>query len=382
MFSIVGMNIALFLSFILFSKKGKTIADKILAVWLVVSAVHLGLYYHHSTALLHTVPQLIGWAVPIPLVHGPFLFLYTCALTQPTTFKYKVWLIHFVPAVLLYLYILPFLFSPAAEKLTAIQYDLPPDFYFDYLHEVVLVCSGFGYALWAAWLLRRHKRRIAFEFSNTERINLDWLRYLIYSLSGLWVLVAYGNDDLIFTAAVFFILFIGYFGIKQVGIFTEKKSDAFPQYAPQSATEQVAFLAYDQSLETVDHDAVEKKKYQKSGLSEEQANQTQYELLELMTNEKLYRNSELTLSELAARLNIHPNYLSQVINDKEGVNFYDYVNAMRVEEFKRLAALPESQQFTLLSLAYDCGFNSKSSFNRAFKKATNYSPSEFLKTQD
>ena len=75
----------------------------------------------------------------------------------------------------------------------------------------------------------------------------------------------------------------------------------------------------------------------------------------------------------------HPNYLSQVINEVEGINFYDYVNRLRVEEFKRLLSLPENQRFTLLALAYDCGFNSKSAFNRCFKKTTGLSPSEYAK---
>jgi AraC-like DNA-binding protein len=80
------------------------------------------------------------------------------------------------------------------------------------------------------------------------------------------------------------------------------------------------------------------------------------------------------------RLNTQPNYLSQVINEKEGKIFYDYINTIRIEEFKRLAVLPESRKYTLLALAEQCGFNSKSSFNRYFKKVTGQSPSEFMKT--
>jgi AraC-like DNA-binding protein len=81
---------------------------------------------------------------------------------------------------------------------------------------------------------------------------------------------------------------------------------------------------------------------------------------------------------LAKKIKIHPNYLSQVINEKQGKTFFEYINTLRVEEFKRLVALPESKQFTIMSLAYDCGFNSKSSFNKNFKKVTGQSPSEYL----
>lgn len=80
-------------------------------------------------------------------------------------------------------------------------------------------------------------------------------------------------------------------------------------------------------------------------------------------------------------LNTHPNYLSQVINEKEGVSFYDYINGLRVDEFKRLVTMPENQKYTIISLACECGFNSKSAFNRIFKKYTNLSPSAYLQTQ-
>ena len=126
----------------------------------------------------------------------------------------------------------------------------------------------------------------------------------------------------------------------------------------------------------------EKKKYSKSGLSEEMAVSLHQELNWLMEREKLYTESELSLSDLAARLSVHPNYLSQLINEKEGKNFYDYINTLRIEEFKRLVALPENQRYTILSLAYEFGFNSKSSFNRFFKKATGQSPSVYLRAME
>lgn len=75
------------------------------------------------------------------------------------------------------------------------------------------------------------------------------------------------------------------------------------------------------------------------------------------------------MSDLARQLDIHPNYISQVINSVEQKNFYDFINEHRVEEFKQLVSLPENQHFTLLALAFECGFNSKTSFNRNFKKA-------------
>jgi AraC-like DNA-binding protein len=123
-------------------------------------------------------------------------------------------------------------------------------------------------------------------------------------------------------------------------------------------------------------------KYQKSTLTDVMAKQTHIELTKLLNDEKLYKTPELTLSELAKRLNISSHHLSQVINTFEKKNFFDYINHKRVEEFKKCVHLPENQKFTFLSLAFECGFNSKTSFNRNFKKVTNFSPSDYLKQEN
>lgn len=101
-------------------------------------------------------------------------------------------------------------------------------------------------------------------------------------------------------------------------------------------------------------------------------------VLTYFETEKAYLNPELTLSELAAKLNTNTSVLSAVINSGFGKNFNDFVNQYRVEAFKRKAAAPDSKHLTLLAIAFDCGFNSKATFNRAFKKVTDVSPKAFL----
>jgi YesN/AraC family two-component response regulator len=98
-----------------------------------------------------------------------------------------------------------------------------------------------------------------------------------------------------------------------------------------------------------------------------------------MRTEKVFKNEELSLAQLAEQLGVHPNNLSQVINTYENKNFYDYINTLRIEEFKALVLLPENSRYTFLSLAFECGFNSKTSFNRNFKKITGQSPTAYLK---
>ncbi|WP_151087344.1 helix-turn-helix domain-containing protein [Hymenobacter baengnokdamensis] len=97
-----------------------------------------------------------------------------------------------------------------------------------------------------------------------------------------------------------------------------------------------------------------------------------------MQQHKPYLNPSLTIHELAAGLQLPPHVLSKVINEGFGQNFFDFVNAYRVDEFKLLMATPQARHYTLLALALEVGFNSKTAFNRAFKKQTDQTPREYF----
>ena len=96
-----------------------------------------------------------------------------------------------------------------------------------------------------------------------------------------------------------------------------------------------------------------------------------------MQKERPYLESELTLPKLADLLQVPPHHLSQVINESLGQNFFDFVNAHRVEEAQRLLRDPERSAYTVLAIAEEAGFNSKTAFNTAFKKVTGKTPTEF-----
>lgn len=96
-----------------------------------------------------------------------------------------------------------------------------------------------------------------------------------------------------------------------------------------------------------------------------------------MVGEKMYRNPELTLTDLANHLGTNPSLLSKIINRSFGKNFNDYVNQYRVLEVKENLANPNNAHLTIMSLAYDAGFNSKATFNRAFKKFTGDNPKRY-----
>lgn len=382
MFYLAGIVITCFLLLILITKKNKTTADKILATWLLVTGIHLAFFYIFINNIILQWPLLLGIQIPLPLLHGPFLFLYTAALTNQLSSRKWVWL-HFVPVAMAYLLMLPFFLLPDSKKIWVFKNEGAGYEQTTAIIFIAILLSGLLYAIWSFKKLQQHRKNINNQFSNTEKITLNWLQYLVAGISIIWITVWVGEDTLIYTVVVLYVIFIGYFGIKQVGIFTYRQPQEMTlsiQPMPDVTTSQepiTEVVAAANEPGTI----AEKIKYQKSALSPGQMQAIHQQLSRLMQQEKLYKNPELTLAEVSQQLQVHPNILSQVINSAEQKSFFDYVNQLRVEEFKQLSAQPNSQQYTLLSLAFECGFNSKTAFNRNFKKVTGLSPSDYIKQQ-
>jgi len=168
------------------------------------------------------------------------------------------------------------------------------------------------------------------------------------------------EGHLIYISLTIAVFFLGYFGLKQQAIYMhnpatiKNKEDLKPNVEKKESNQ-----------------------YVKSGLNSLEAEKHLKELLNYMDNERPYLNGKLSLKEVAEYLNISVNHLSQVINEQLGKNFFDFVNGYRVEEVKRRFADSDNEQYTLLALAYDSGFNSKSSFNSIFKKITGLTPSQY-----
>jgi AraC-like DNA-binding protein len=120
-------------------------------------------------------------------------------------------------------------------------------------------------------------------------------------------------------------------------------------------------------------------KYEKSTLSAERSEKYLKKLLEMMETERLYVDSEITLQKIAERLAIPPHHLSQIINERLKQSFSDFINGYRIDEVKKMFLDPSKKHYSLLAIAEEAGFNSKSSFNSVFKKHTNTTPSEFRK---
>ncbi|MBC7534099.1 MAG: helix-turn-helix transcriptional regulator [Ferruginibacter sp.] len=98
----------------------------------------------------------------------------------------------------------------------------------------------------------------------------------------------------------------------------------------------------------------------------------------LLQGEKVYHDPELSLTQLAKMLKTNPSVISKVINQGFQLNFNDYINKYRVEAVKEKLQAGEQKLQTLLSIAFECGFNSKATFNRAFKKNTGFTPKDWI----
>jgi AraC-like DNA-binding protein len=339
---------------------------------LIILGLHLLAFYYVQTYQLNEFPTLAGLGMPLPLLHGPFLYLYTYQQTSARPFN-KRQLLHFVPFILSYILFSKYFMLTYDQKIEVFQNQGKGFELQSMINLYAIYLSGITYVVLSLLRLFKYRRNMVQQFSNTEKINFNWLLYLICWMVIIWTVVMVMQDDkLIYSAASLFVLWIGYFGIKQVQVFTHP-----PVVIPVPDKNDEVLIVNEDSV--LQEEIPGTTKYQKSTLSDEESEEIHTRLKNLMIEEKPYTDPDLTLDELAARLDVHPNYLSQVINSRENKSFYDLINEKRVDAFVRKISDPSNQQFTLLALALECGFNSKASFNRNFKKYTGYTPSEYMK---
>ena len=361
----IGIFISLFQFVLLLNKKSKSLPDSILAVWMLVISIHLTNYYIYSEGFWDVYPHLVGITVPFPFFYGPLLYLYiNYSINNNHQLRKKDYL-HFLPVVSIYLYMCRFYFFYSAEEKRLVDQGVIDDFdTFSNVLLLALIVSGVAYTVYAYRLLNRHKLLIDSNFSNTERINLNWLRSFIWGIGIIFLTVAivlitrdfmgltypFNPDFIFYSIIVFSILSLGYFGIRHQNIFADNV--------------------------VIEVEEKTKAMYQKSSLKEELAKEKHNTLADLMFNQKPYLDPNLTLNSLAQLLDIPPHHLSQIINQFEEQNFNDFVNKYRVEEFIERAS--QVSHLSFLGIALDSGFNSKSTFNTVFKKHKGVTPSQYM----
>ena len=236
-----------------------------------------------------------------------------------------------------------------------------------------------------------------YKFEDTLFSGLSWQHWILYIfypllvlIIGLWLLRKRPNKikfKYSMTTQLLLIFFIVSIGIKgatasQIGKFQlDSWSWLIEILLFASCIITISyFLLYDFSKNTVPS-ILDKVKYRNSKLTNAKAEFILGRATEILESEKLYRKKKLKLQDLAQRIDVNSNYLSQALNQVSGQSFIDFVNIHRVNEAKVLLLQDEGIKYTIEAIANEVGFKSKSAFYRAFKKQTQLNPKDFQKNK-
>lgn len=352
-----GLFVAVLLNNMTVRKSRANVFLSILLISLSFSIAHIlfaGDVLNHFSANVYTLGD------PTFFLTAPLLWFYTKELIGERITFFKKFILHLFP--FLTIIFLSLTLKSVNPSFTFILYlnkhqKLISVFFWI---SLLIQFSTYQFLIRKKWIA--YQEFIKQEVSNKEGVDISWVRFFLivfllinlFFFFGLFTAIHLDyaawqpkTTALIFSAAVFA---LSYKGILQKELF--QKVEAVPEkiFEPLSNT----------SLPKLDEKLIDK-------------------LLNYMTDQKPYFDSELTLTSLAKNLNISRSQLSLLINDGIGDNFYDFINKYRVEEVKRLMIDPQIKNYNLLGIALEAGFKSKSTFNLIFKRFTGLTPTEYRK---
>jgi len=360
-FYLLGFVNSFFFGVLVFSKKERSLADKLLGTWLMVLAIQF-LWPFIYLSNFDEYFYMAGFEVIVFCFHPIFLFNYIKALTQVNLSRKEI-VVSFLPVIVIILSFTPFLCLGAETKRDFITQSGPiplkivPGF-------IIIIGSIVYYLISGFIALKKHKNKTLHLYSYRDNIDLLWLRRLIVSYTGITLLslpvsallYTYGysfalSDYIFYSTLVVFVFFLGYWGYQQGSIFNLQQNEM-----PTSAT-----ILSTNAFPTEDFTPDSNK------------------IMSVMQKQKPFLDASLSLHQLAGLSGFTPHHLSKVINKTFNKNFFEFVNNYRINEFKAMLNNPNYKSFTLLGIAFECGFNSKSAFNRIFKEQTGITPREYKK---
>jgi AraC-like DNA-binding protein len=364
----VGLAQSLFAAGALATRKQVGLSHRLLiAMMLVLALKFLFLILYSQHAEYFDVQFSLGL---VPLTFGPFLYLYSCYLTDGSPrFKLRD-MLHFIPFVLVtgaYLMFFQDVVDFSDEHYLMADRHLWVRISF----ALLFFLSVTVYTVLTFVRLAVYRRGLEAQFSYVDlRHKLFWLNFMaiLYSISGVMVMLAGAYNAMRYARVVdtTFISNLGltliaygisYFGLRQPSLFRTDLVEAAPAPADDTA----------------------EGRQQKQRFSEVQAAELIAKLDRIMREERPYMNPELTLADLAAQMNLARYEVTDLLNVHIGKNFFTYVNEFRMEAVMRRLAMPDYDHLTIIAIANDCGFNSKSTFNSLFKAHTGLTPSDYKK---
>lgn len=366
---ITGILFTGLLLIFLIRKRNREFHQKIL-IYIFIAILLIFISYY---AYLHRIRSLFFatfiFSDSTDVFIGPLLLIYVKGIVGDLKNTVKDNIVHFVFPLIYVLGIsLPALIGMISES-----YEMS---YISILQPFLLFTIVYSYVYCILTLLKliRFQKLVKLNYSNLENRDLNWVKHMLMatlviltidiSTSIYEVFAGDMGFDVGFITVipvVFMVLYLGYYGTMQSKILIP---DFLIDISSNSDTNGSLYASTSPS------------KYSYDQLEMEELAET---LNNLMSKDKPFLDEDLTLTSLAKLLEVPDKKLSTLLNQNMGASFYDYINGHRIVEVKRRMALPDSDKYTLLAIAYDCGFKSKSSFNRIFKNTMRLSPSEYKK---
>jgi Transcriptional regulator containing an amidase domain and an AraC-type DNA-binding HTH domain len=351
----------LFSLVLLFKESGLKKANRTLAIVFINMALcnFSMLWLHYSST--HHYYSLLSYYVPCYVIFGmlisPSIYFYIRTLFGHSSLSVKKLILpHALPVLLAVIYLLVFCMLPVSRRINILlDNDLSFHWIVISINILFYVQCGIYSILGLTKVSKMHKSDYIL-LSGNRKMNVRWLRTLFCTiLSGLFIYILlcciYRFDHIRIVAGLSI--------INVVILFTFIESVWNTGLSMQHSTEAPANIESrlkikDQQLE-IYLDKVQ----------------------EIMETTPIYLSPTCTINDLAKSSNIPPHHLSKVINSHEKMNFNDFINKYRVEHACNLLVSKQKQNLTLEAISIECGFGSRSNFNRAFKKHTGKTPTKY-----
>jgi AraC-like DNA-binding protein len=380
-FTVAGFINAVVLSVLLLLNKKNHLAKLFMISIVVLNTFQALLNAFDTREFFLAYPHLskISWLTPS--LFGPLVFLFTVKLCSYHPVFRRIDLLHFIPFTVYLALLLPWYLKTADEKRAYLDnFELASMDDFGILNQVSLLLI-LVYLLATLRYLKHFRKTIQETFSEISRKRVEWMSTFAYAVLAILIISAlgfYGHKwqipvlDAIYHYNYFLVIllvyWIAYKALLQPVIF----DIPIPAGDPRAE----APVAHTETVTAIEPEA---RKYTRSGLDDIQSELMYGQLVSYVKKNKPYLNPEINIYQLAGLLDMKKHHLSRIINEKAGMNFFDFINAFRVEEIKKNLADNTLNNLTLLGIALESGFNSKATFNAAFKKFTGLTPSEFQK---
>lgn len=350
-----------FFLFILLFKKRKIKSSFYLSLYLFSFSIYIGLYAEPSFKLYLNYPYILVLLDFIPLFYTPLLYFYFFyALNKRSKPRYPI-IVHQIPAFLNFLLIHGWYFYIGPEKFRAYLFQA----FFETPHMVIQIdnwgkyISGIIYGYLICKLIIVHARNSPDWKKNHQQRN--WLIALVTVYTFCWSIV-------IITGVVI------YYNKMDQNIVR-----GFLLFQLASLTVAMYLIAYFAFMHPTlfQQERIREKISKKLNFGEQKLDQLKLEFERIMVSEHFYLDENITLQSTAQRMGIHANALSYLVNETYQKNFNEFINDLRLRRFLELAKT--NRDSTILRLAFDSGFPSKTTFNRAFKSRFNRTPAEYIK---